>query len=177
MKICFYKMAFVILCVLGYVILCSSYVPLNISHAWDVSGDTIVEDTLTRLDILKSKKWVKILDNKMEDGIFLFSDRGFDFVAYWDGKPARVMKSVFYLSDTADKVFDRKKIGASDGKYLVIETNFYLDTYDNTEVYEILILTTKMLKINLVRLHNEVIAGGTPLMTFEGREKDKIENN
>ena len=33
-----------------------------------------------------------------------------------------------------------------------------------------------MLKINLVRLHNEVIAGGTPLMTFEGREKDKDEN-
>lgn len=176
MKICFYKMVFVVLCVFGYAILCSSYVPLNINHAHVVSGDTIVEDTLTRLDTLKSKKWVKILENKLEDGIFLFSDEGLDHVTYWDGVPARVLKRVFYLSDTADKVFDGKKIGSPDGKYLVMETSYYLDTYDNTEVYEILILTPEMLKINLVRLHNEVIAGGTPLMTFEGREKDKDEN-
>lgn len=172
MKVCFYKLAFILLSILGYVILSSSYIPVNTSIRL---MDTTIGDSVTRLDILKSKKWVKILENKMEDGIFLFSEAGFTHVIFWEGKPKWTMKAAFYLSETADKVFDSKKLGSPNGKYLVIQTKYYPDTYDDTEVYKIVELTRDVLKIDLVRLHNEVIAGGTPFMTFDGRMKDKKE--
>lgn len=136
--------------------------------------DTIA-DTLNQLDLLQSKEWVQILECGWVNAIFRFSETEVEHVYFWEGKEKFSRKGLFYLSETTDKVFDYKKLGCKNGKYIIFLSDYHPNSYDNTEVYIIRELSTNILKIDYMYLHNEAIAGGSPNKVLVGRVK-KQEN-
>lgn len=154
----------------------------NPSFASDIKSDSLVKDTLTRLKVLKSKKWVELIEHeilgglkrRMDGDIMRFSDTRVVYtMTYFESIPEGVTKEfLFYLSNTQDKVFDHGKLGTPNGKYFIVKAweRWEGTRADDTYVFEILELTPTMFKFRRIAQHNEVIIGAPLIIKYEGRE-------
>ena len=129
-------------------------------------------DSLSQWELLQSKKWVELLEDGTVEDEWTFTETEAEQITYWDGEVVRGVKDNYYLSDTPDKVFDSKKLKTKNGKYMVFKSDYFPGTYDDTEVYEIKMLTSSILRMDYVHLHDEAIAGGSLKKMLIGREKE-----
>lgn len=154
----------------------------NPSFLGEVKNDSCIVDTLTRLKVLKSKKWVELIEHeilgglkrRMDGDIMRFSDTKVVYtMTYFESIPEGVTKEfLFYLSNTRDKVFDHGKLGTPNGKYFIVKAweRWEGTRADDTYVFEILELTPTMFKFRRIAQHNEVIIGAPLIIKYEGRE-------